>query len=479
MVLRPKRDASYASNKLTRDIKGHLLSTFNEDKRPTSVKPEPATDDEPISSSEEEPLSNAGLDEESEEETRTRVSRPTLDEKLAKSSQDGEQTPRAQRQRSDTKASRTSTPATSRKRASQEMADDPLFSAYRDLDSGHKRRRQTIAYPSRKSLTTSSTLTSPKTDSPVGSAKGKKQKDTKDGRRKKDSKKEFKVPRDIEDDESPKPQFKQPPPMPNDMISSSSLATSSALDALVFDDDDSSIGTPLSTASSTLMNELSEAMLDEPVLTEPAVCPWCKAPVEPGMLLRFRAQPKQRMREQQRFCESHKQSTAEQEWREKGYPTIDWDTFDERINRHFADLETIMVPESTSFYRNILDTTLKTGKAKNFRLTLAGDGLEAMSCGYYGTRGAGKMYGPFIFYLIYLTSANWRVLGYKRSRRDTGGSSDGWRPATILSRRPGWSRTRRPCWCPSWRSDWSRRTWESPTRRRDRSSARPWTWARS
>ncbi|PWY95498.1 hypothetical protein BO94DRAFT_482040 [Aspergillus sclerotioniger CBS 115572] len=390
MVLQPKRDASHASIRLTRNIKGHLLSNFNKDKRPTSMKPEPATDDEPISSSEEDTLSNAGLDEESEEETRPRVSRPTLDEKLAKRSQDEEQTPRARRQRNDTKDSRTSTPATSRKRASQEMTDDPLFSAYRELDSGHKRRRQTIAYPSRKSLTTSSALTSPKSESPAGIIEGKKQKNTKDGGKKKGPKKEFKVPRDIKD-ESPKPQFKQPPPMPNDMISSSSLATSSALDALIFDDDDSSIGTPLSTASSSLMNELSEAMLDETVLTEPSVCPWCKAPVDPGMLLRFRAQPKQRMREQQRFCESHKQSTAEQEWKEKGYPTIDWDTFDERINRHFADLETIMVPESTSFYRNILDTTLKTGKAKNFRLTLAGDGLEAMSCGYYGTRGAGKM----------------------------------------------------------------------------------------
>ncbi|PYI06313.1 hypothetical protein BO78DRAFT_429777 [Aspergillus sclerotiicarbonarius CBS 121057] len=385
MVLRSQRDPSQASNQLSRNIKGHLLSTFNQDERPRSVKPEPATDDEPISSSEEDTQSNVGLDEESEEETPARVSRPTLEEKLAKSSPDGEQTPRASRQRRDTKNSRMSTPATSRKRASQEMADEPLFSAYRELDSGHKRRKQIRPYQSRKSLTASS-LTSPQPESPAGSG-GKKQKDIKNGsEKKKGPKKEFKVPRDT----SPKPQFKQPPPMPNDMISSSSLATSSALDAVVFDDDDSSIGTPLSTASSTLMNELSEAM-DEPVLNEPAICPWCKAPVDPGMLLRFRAQPKQRMREQQQFCESHKQSTAEQEWKEKGYPTIDWDTFEERINRHFADLETIMVPESTSFYRNILDTTLKAGQAKNFRLTLAGDGLETMSCGYYGTRGAGKM----------------------------------------------------------------------------------------
>ncbi|TPR01514.1 DAD family protein [Aspergillus niger] len=329
MVLqtRPKPNSSYASNRLTRQSgpSQSLLSTFRnnnaKDERPKPVKPEPATDDEPISSSEEDDAVN---EDDSEPETRTR----------------------------------------------------------------------SRGYQSRKSFVNSS-------QSPAGSvrtprASKDESKSMSNGSKKKG--KEFKVPRDIEDEasparaSSPKPEFKQPPPMPepNDMISSSSHATSSALDAAVFDDDDSSVGTPLSTASSSFMDELSrygEAAL----LDEPAVCPWCKAPVDPGDLLRFRAQPKQRMREQRQFCDSHKQSSAEQEWREKGYPEIDWDTFDERITRHFADLETIMVPESASFYRNSLDTALKTGQAKNFRLSLDGDGLEKISCGYYGTRGAGKM----------------------------------------------------------------------------------------
>jgi hypothetical protein len=81
----------------------------------------------------------------------------------------------------------------------------------------------------------------------------------------------------------------------------------------------------------------------------------------------------------------------EKEWEEKGYPTIDWEKFDERIEAHFDELEKLMVPESSSYYRNVLDTTMKSGQAKNFRLTLAGDALETISCGYYGTRGSGKM----------------------------------------------------------------------------------------
>lgn len=406
MVLqtRPKPNSSYASNRLTRQSgpSQSLLSTFRnnnaKDERPKPVKPEPATDDEPISSSEEDDAVN---EDDSEPETRTRVSGPSLDEKLAKSR--SETTPRAPRQQrgSNTK---NSTPTTGRKRTSREMVDDDadedkdegFFASFRELDNGNKRRKSR-GYQSRKSFVNSS-------QSPAGSvrtprASKDESKSMSNGSKKKG--KEFKVPRDIEDEasparaSSPKPEFKQPPPMPepNDMISSSSHATSSALDAAVFDDDDSSVGTPLSTASSSFMDELSrygEAAL----LDEPAVCPWCKAPVDPGDLLRFRAQPKQRMREQRQFCDSHKQSSAEQEWREKGYPEIDWDTFDERITRHFADLETIMVPESASFYRNSLDTALKTGQAKNFRLSLDGDGLEKISCGYYGTRGAGKMYAP-------------------------------------------------------------------------------------
>ncbi|KAH1649199.1 hypothetical protein KXX16_008148 [Aspergillus fumigatus] len=134
-------------------------------------------------------------------------------------------------------------------------------------------------------------------------------------------------------------------------------------------------------------------LLDDSENTElkQSLCPWCKKAVDSDALRKFRAQPKQRIREQQQFCESHQKETAEKEWKERGYPDIDWDTFDERIKCHFDDLESILVPEGNSYYRNVLDTMLKSGKAKNFRLTLAGDALETICCGYYGTRGANKM----------------------------------------------------------------------------------------
>ncbi|RHZ63393.1 hypothetical protein CDV55_105880 [Aspergillus turcosus] len=216
----------------------------------------------------------------------------------------------------------------------------------------------------------------------------------------------FMVPPDIDDLIPPssgthtKPEFVVPPSLPNDTISSSSGVASSAQISHFFDsDDDGSSGTSLSSVPENLLEEFSQmedvllSDMDDSENTElnPSLCPWCKKTVDPDALRKFRAQPKQRIREQQRFCESHQKETAQREWKERGYPEIDWDTFDERISGHFDDLDRILVPEGSSYYRNVLDTMLKSGKAKNFRLTLAGDALETICCGYYGTRGANKM----------------------------------------------------------------------------------------
>jgi hypothetical protein len=226
----------------------------------------------------------------------------------------------------------------------------------------------------------------------------------------------FMVPPDIDDLLSPssgtrtKPEFIVPASLPNDTMSSSSGFASSAQISHFFDsDDDCSSGTSLSSVPENLLEEfsqmedvlLSDMDDSENAESKPSLCPWCKKAVDSDALRKFRAQPKQRIREQQQFCESHQKETAEKEWKERGYPDIDWDTFDERIKCHFDDLDSILVPEGNSYYRNVLDTMLKSGKAKNFRLTLAGDALETICCGYYGTRGANKMYNLLVSLLSF------------------------------------------------------------------------------
>ncbi|KAJ5477361.1 hypothetical protein N7539_007505 [Penicillium diatomitis] len=180
------------------------------------------------------------------------------------------------------------------------------------------------------------------------------------------------------------PASKKSTTVPIDTNPYSSHAASSFKEPLSIDlDEDESGFSSLTSPPSSVASEP-----DEP---RQALCPMCKKEVDPQLLELFLAQPKQRVREQERFCASHQQGTVEKEWEANGLPTISWDSFDQRLQKHFPSLEKLLVPDCTSYYRNILEEALKTGKAQNFRLTLSGDGLETISCGYYGTKGSGKM----------------------------------------------------------------------------------------
>jgi hypothetical protein len=202
--------------------------------------------------------------------------------------------------------------------------------------------------------------------------------------------------------------FKKPIELPNDNISTSSRATTSTKENLVFDlefeiDDDDSPLSPLSSVSSTLW--FSQAEMDRlAAISKPqAVCPMCKEPVEAGFLREFSKGMTLKVRQQRLFCQAHKKQTAKVDWVEKGYPNIDWDAFDERLQRHFSALKKTLAPEEPpSFYRNMLESTLTNGKQSDLRLTILSDGLDSMSCGYYGPRGGSKMCVVSFLSFVYL-----------------------------------------------------------------------------
>jgi hypothetical protein len=167
-------------------------------------------------------------------------------------------------------------------------------------------------------------------------------------------------------------------------------------EAMLLDDD-----SPLSSPTSSTCEQMQMSQADESAAKEngqtsgPALCPMCHKEVDWDSLELFKSQPKQRIREQMMFCESHKLRTAMDSWRERGYPEIDWNGFEERVQSYFPELEKLLVPGASSYYRNILSTSnsFAPGKARNFRVR-AGDEerMETMTCGYYGTMGATKMY---------------------------------------------------------------------------------------
>jgi hypothetical protein len=445
MRVQAKPDSSFASNYLTKsDLRGHghLLSTFNKSPDQSAAQPtesdskpqQPATDDEPRSDSDDDlsSLSSHAIDElevKSEIASKSRESAPATDVELPSIENDfdfddedfmglqpmshprgklnepgtDDEPVSSSEDESDDDATEKTRKTLQEKLDEENCKDDEAKRGtrrtYNDMESDNNSEDGLFSWtqsskPPKKKQSYSRTKSG--SSFPGSSARSaaatpdKRSKQSKsDSRKRKEDTPEreafpaFKVPMHIEIPSPQKPRSgnvngSNDSALPQGSNSNSSLGTAISNDPQSMSLDDNASDSPLSSAPSS----------PEPLKS---LCPMCKKEVDPELLMLFEAQPKQRIREQQQFCASHQQNTAEKEWEMQGYPEIDWDTFDERVQKHFPDLEKLLVPDCTSYYRNILDTTLKSGQAKNFRLTLAGEGIETISCGYYGTKGAGKM----------------------------------------------------------------------------------------
>lgn len=74
------------------------------------------------------------------------------------------------------------------------------------------------------------------------------------------------------------------------------------------------------------------------------------------------------------------------EWKEKGYPTIDWANFDERLAKFHPHLDNILENKRESFYRNAYEERLKSRQNETGEQS-----VENSEMGYYGSRGAVSM----------------------------------------------------------------------------------------
>ncbi|KAJ5122013.1 hypothetical protein N7448_003142 [Penicillium atrosanguineum] len=444
MRAQPKPDSSFASNHLTRyDLKGgeHLLSTFNKSPTENAAQPatgpdskpgQPDTDDEPQSDSDDvlSTMSSnaieeldvksevASKDQASASETdieipsiendfnfddddfmgiqpmshsKGKLDEPgTDDEPVSSSGFESDEsaeikTKKTLQEKLDAEKLKDKVKKAPRRTYSEIKSDNEseneIFSSWRD---NSKRTKRTHGYSRTKSGSTfpgSSARSAVATPDKLSQQSKKKKNDSP----KKPTFPAFRMPTQVDITRPPNPRSGDTKgstdlTAPQASNSNSSLGTVFSNDPQSMSLDDTS-GSSLSSAPSSPGSPAPRQSL----------CPMCKKEVDPELLMLFEAQPKQRIREQQQFCASHQQNTAEKEWEASGYPDINWDTFDERVQKHYTDLEKLLVPDCTSYYRNILDTTLKSGQAKNFRLTLTGKGIETISCGYYGTKGAARM----------------------------------------------------------------------------------------
>ncbi|SLM40109.1 Restriction of telomere capping protein 4, C-terminal [Lasallia pustulata] len=123
-----------------------------------------------------------------------------------------------------------------------------------------------------------------------------------------------------------------------------------------------------------------------------AKCPVCRKTVDRDFLESFNNGSRLNVRQQGQFCRAHQKRAAVAEWEERGYPKIDWDRFGKRLKKHHHVIDDILTGLRQSFYRNALDDLVKSGRNRTLaQKMMSGESIEALSPGYYGTRGARAM----------------------------------------------------------------------------------------
>ena len=126
----------------------------------------------------------------------------------------------------------------------------------------------------------------------------------------------------------------------------------------------------------------SDCPEEEPDVAEPAAsCPWCGQSVSADLLNEFSKGKRLNVRMQTKFCKIHKLHAATEEWKEKGYPTIDWEELPVRFKAHHEYLLEV-VNGTPSHYRNKLAKEIEIGKGRAMK-----SAEENLNPGYYGPRG--------------------------------------------------------------------------------------------
>lgn len=125
----------------------------------------------------------------------------------------------------------------------------------------------------------------------------------------------------------------------------------------------------------------SEAEENGTIQQVEARCPMCNETVDNVLLNTFSKGARLHIRKQIQFCRLHKKKSAEDAWRTRGYPEIDWDGLSTRLTNHYTMLNDI-INGGSSHYGTLLIDKVKEGK--NRTLLKAEDSLTP---GYYGPRG--------------------------------------------------------------------------------------------
>lgn len=175
-------------------------------------------------------------------------------------------------------------------------------------------------------------------------------------------------------------------------IPSSSMTTSSRRSTS--NDRASTLSSPISSPPSSpeldaLIEKMPLLVFEAAIFYHPAItakCPYCKERIDRDFLPDYDKTVRLNVGAQIRFCKAHRIRSAEAEWKEKGYPVIEWPGFDKRLTKFHAHLDDIIENKRESFYRNAFEERLK-----NRQNETAEQSVENLELGYYGSKGAESM----------------------------------------------------------------------------------------
>lgn len=178
-------------------------------------------------------------------------------------------------------------------------------------------------------------------------------------------------------------------------IPSSSAALSSG-PSFDFDLEDGNSSSSLSSAPEIEeldSDQFHQKWLESHAPTSPKeICPICKDPVSKLFKDGFLGLAVSSVRQQHKFCTAHRVRSAEETWRAKGYPEIDWKRFSQRLPNYDAAISSVLNGTDNSFYRNALEDEIKRGVNRTLRKALMSErDSEGLKRGYYGTKGARMM----------------------------------------------------------------------------------------
>lgn len=137
--------------------------------------------------------------------------------------------------------------------------------------------------------------------------------------------------------------------------------------------------------------DIDEALEDIQDEENKIVCPYCHDTISDAELIRrLRSSKHMNMSKQATFCRSHRRAEGLREWKERGYPDIEWDQLPRRVAKLSDHATWLIHNERNSIYRDRLAEKISSGSYRSMLQALNNDAssMNSFIPGYYGGKGA-------------------------------------------------------------------------------------------